>query len=283
MYCHNCKKEIPDTTNYCPYCGVQTPHSGEQSGSYVEPSKKIHNSIPHHYVRPRQNNNSKTSISLLISATVSIITLLGWFLFFIKNINQAFEIGFFPYICVCMFAAAFFSGSMFGISMVILKFIEKGERVSRKHSQYTYQNPHENNIPVNTASAKPAVPDYDAMDGHTFEFFCHKLLIKNGFENVTVTKGSGDQGIDIIAFKDGIKYGIQCKCYTSAIGNKAVQEAFSGKTFYNCHVGVVLANRKFTKSAVKLAEKNGIILWDRSVLEKLVENSTKYEKSRTYE
>lgn len=273
MYCHNCKKEIPNTTNYCPYCGVQTSTLDEQSDGYVESSKKIHNSIPHHYVRPQQNNNSKTSISLLIPVTVGIITLLGWFWFCIKNINQAFEVGFFPYICVCMFGAAFFGGSMFGISIVIFKFIERGKNVSRGHSQYTYQNPHKNNVPVNAASAKLVAPDYDAMDGHTFEFFCHNLLIKNGFENVTVTKGSGDQGIDIIAFKGGIKYGIQCKCYTSDIGNKAVQEAFSGKTFYNCHVGVVLTNRKFTKSAVELAEKNGIILWDRGVLEKLVENS----------
>ena len=51
----------------------------------------------------------------------------------------------------------------------------------------------------------------NTMDGHDFEYFCADLLRKNGFDKVEVTKGSGDQGIDIIAFKDGIKYGIQCK------------------------------------------------------------------------
>lgn len=112
----------------------------------------------------------------------------------------------------------------------------------------------------------------DIMDGHEFEYFCAELLKKNGYENVDVTQGSGDQGIDVIAYKDGIKYGIQCKCYSSDIGNKAVQEVFAGKAFYECHVGVVLTNRFFTKSAEELAKKNGIILWDRNKLLELMDN-----------
>ena len=107
---------------------------------------------------------------------------------------------------------------------------------------------------------------FDNMDGHAFEKFCGEVLKKNGFEEIAVTKGTGDQGIDIICYKDSVKYGIQCKCYTSDIGNKAVQEVYAGKTYYQCHVGVVLTNRAFTKSAIDLAEKNGIILWDRNKL-----------------
>ena len=112
---------------------------------------------------------------------------------------------------------------------------------------------------------------YDYMEGYDFEYFCAELLKKNGFSDVKVTQGSGDQGIDILANKDGIKYGIQCKCYSSDIGNKAVQEVFSGKTFYNCHVGVVLTNRYFTASARELAKKNGILLWDRDKLNEMIE------------
>lgn len=113
--------------------------------------------------------------------------------------------------------------------------------------------------------------DIDSMEGHDFERFCAKVLEANGFDEVNVTQGSGDQGIDIIAFKDDIKYGIQCKCYSSDIGNKAVQEVFAGKTFYQCHVGVVLTNRYFTKSAIELARSSGIILWNRDKLLKMVE------------
>ena len=46
----------------------------------------------------------------------------------------------------------------------------------------------------------------DGMDGHRFECWCADLLKKNGFSDVEVTQGSGDQGVDIIAVKDGIRY-----------------------------------------------------------------------------
>lgn len=121
-------------------------------------------------------------------------------------------------------------------------------------------------------ASKAQLPNFDNMDGHEFEFFCASLLRKNGYENVSVTSGSGDQGVDIIAYKDDIKYGIQCKCYHSDIGNKAVQEVYAGKNFYNCDVGVVMTNRYFTKSAIELAKKNRIHLWDRKKLMQVIEN-----------
>lgn len=83
-------------------------------------------------------------------------------------------------------------------------------------------------------------------------------------------------GLGVIAYRDGVKYGIQCKCYSSDIGNKAVQEAFAGKTYYNCHVAAVLTNRHFTKSAKELAENNKVLLWDREKLEEFVQNSHYY-------
>lgn len=116
------------------------------------------------------------------------------------------------------------------------------------------------------------LPDFDNMDGHTFEYFCAEILSLNGFSDVEVTQGSRDQGVDIIAYKDDIKYGIQCKCYASDIGNKAVQEVYAGKNFYNCDVAAVLTNRYFTKSAVELAQKNRVHLWDRGKLSELIEN-----------
>lgn len=113
---------------------------------------------------------------------------------------------------------------------------------------------------------------FDHMEGHEFEYYCADLLRNNGFSNVEVTQGSGDQGVDIIATRDGIKYAIQCKCYSQNIGNKAVQEVFAGKTFYNCHVAAVLTNQYFTSSAQALAESNGVLLWDRDKLEEMIKN-----------
>lgn len=114
---------------------------------------------------------------------------------------------------------------------------------------------------------------YDYMEGHDFEKFCAGLLAANGFSNVYVTQDSNDQGIDVLAEKLGVKYAIQCKRYSSDVGNKAVQEVFAGKSYYGCHVGVVLTNRYFTQSARELAEKTQVFLWDRDVLEKLIQNA----------
>lgn len=120
--------------------------------------------------------------------------------------------------------------------------------------------------------AKKKCPsDIDLMEGHDFEYFCADLLRKKGFQEVEVTKGSGDYGIDILAQKDGVSYGIQCKCYATPVGVKAVQEAYAGRDYYDCMVGVVLTNQYFTTPAVEVAKKLKIMLWDRGYLESMME------------
>lgn len=52
------------------------------------------------------------------------------------------------------------------------------------------------------------------MDGFQFEYRCAELLRNRGFHKVSVTQSIGDQGIDVIAYKNGEKYGIQCKYYS---------------------------------------------------------------------
>ena len=89
------------------------------------------------------------------------------------------------------------------------------------------------------------------MDGLQFEHRCAELLRYRGFHKVTVTKGSGDQGIDILAQKNGLKYGIQCKYYSHPVGNKAIQEA-----------AMVMTNNTFTRAARELAEKLEVELWE---------------------
>lgn len=109
--------------------------------------------------------------------------------------------------------------------------------------------------------------DIDLMEGHDFEYYCAELLRQQGFQEVEVTRGSGDYGIDILAEKDGITYAIQCKCYSGPVGVKAVQEAYAGRDYYDCMVGAVLTNQYFTQPAVEAAKKLKILLWDRGYLE----------------
>lgn len=138
------------------------------------------------------------------------------------------------------------------------KFHSRDEYKSK--NQYSYQRSY--------SSAQ----DTDGMNGWEFEKFCANVLRKNGFYDVKVTQGSGDYGIDILAKKDTITYAIQCKCYKEPVGNKAVQEAYSGKAFYNCMVAVVLTNNYFTQAAIETAKRNMVVLWNRDYLDAMIKN-----------
>ena len=100
------------------------------------------------------------------------------------------------------------------------------------------------------------------MNGHKFEYKCAKMLRRKGFHHVEVTKKSGDQGVDILAYKGFSKYAIQCKYYSYPVGNKAVQEAYAGANFYDCDKAMVMTNLTFTRSATELAQKLEVELWD---------------------
>lgn len=121
--------------------------------------------------------------------------------------------------------------------------------------------------------------DFDRMDGWEFEEYIAELLLRNGFIHVEVTKGSGDQGVDILAQKDQISYAIQCKHYTSKISNKAVQEAYAGAKFYGCEVPVVLTNSYFFPSALELGDEIGVELWDREELKRLVRRAKRKKEA----
>lgn len=112
---------------------------------------------------------------------------------------------------------------------------------------------------------------FEEMDGHDFEFFCADLLRRRGFEEVEVTRGSGDYGIDILAEKEGVTYAIQCKRYAGPVGVKAIQEAYAGRDYYDRMVGAVLTNQYFTTPAVEAAKKLKILLWDGGYLESMME------------
>jgi hypothetical protein len=109
------------------------------------------------------------------------------------------------------------------------------------------------------------INDIDLMSGQEFEQFLAILFSKMGYET-EVTKGSGDQGIDVIASKDGTNIGIQAKCYSGSVGNGAIQEAVAGRNYYHLDKAIVVTNSGFTNSAKELAEANSVVLWDRNIL-----------------
>jgi HJR/Mrr/RecB family endonuclease len=114
------------------------------------------------------------------------------------------------------------------------------------------------------------IHDVDFMTGSEFEYFIFNLFKSFGYQTF-LTKGSGDQGIDVLVEKNRIKIGIQTKCYSGAVSNKAIQEVVAGMKYYKVDKGMVITNNIFTQSAMDLAKVNDIIVWDRSILIKKIE------------
>ena len=144
--------------------------------------------------------------------------------------------------------------------------ISGGSRLREQHmfnqfTQTTHFRIHNANL-----SPKP----YDHMDHSEFELFCCDLLDKNEFTGISLTKTPEDQGIDIIAFKNGTKYGIQCKCVASIIGIATLQKVLAGKSYFECHVAADITNQYFSEDAKVLAEREEMMLWDRDCLNKFI-------------
>ena len=108
------------------------------------------------------------------------------------------------------------------------------------------------------------------MSPYEFESFCGHLLEETGW-NVKSVGGSGDQGVDLIAEIYGRKVVLQCKLYSTPVGNKAVQEVLSGMKWEDAHFAAVVSNNTYTKSARQLAAKNNIFLLHYDELSKLAE------------
>ena len=106
----------------------------------------------------------------------------------------------------------------------------------------------------------------DTLDGHSFEYYIANLLRAFGLTNVTVTQGSGDYGVDIIAYAGEEKIAIQCKHYAKPVGIKAVQEVYAGKAHNNAVAAAVITNNYFTDAARTLAAETDVQLWDRDTI-----------------
>ena len=92
----------------------------------------------------------------------------------------------------------------------------------------------------------------NVMTGEDYEFYIQNMVEDEGFF-VKRTPITGDQGVDLIVQTQNGKVAIQCKYYSSKVGNKAVQEVNAGKDFYDCLYAAVVSNASYTVHARRLA------------------------------
>jgi len=113
---------------------------------------------------------------------------------------------------------------------------------------------------VDSEQSSDSVSEYvEGMSGNDFEHHCAQLLQTAGWD-ARVTKASGDQGIDIVAKLGSLHAVFQCKHYSSAVGNAAVQEIIAGMAFEGASIGAVVSNASYTTSARQLAASTGVHL-----------------------
>lgn len=113
--------------------------------------------------------------------------------------------------------------------------------------------------------------DIDTMSGVDFERFIASILKTRGCSNVTLTEYY-DLGIDIIAVKDGVTWGIQTKRNNGLVKVEAVRQAVGALKQYECDRAMVITNsiQGYSKPAKALAKSNNCILIERKDLAKWV-------------
>ena len=118
----------------------------------------------------------------------------------------------------------------------------------------------------------------DQLSGVEFEEYLAGLFRAQGYA-AELTPTSGDYGADLILSKDGQRIAVQAKRYTGSVGVQAVQEALSGKAYYQCHTAWVITTGAFTTNALELARKSGVKMIGRSDIGNLMAQHTEKTKN----
>lgn len=112
---------------------------------------------------------------------------------------------------------------------------------------------------------KPIIYQVDNMTGLEFEKYVAQQLKSQGYKHVRLTE-KYDLGVDIIAEKDGIRWGIQVKLYSGLVKADAVRQVVTALKSYNCDRAMVVTNSSFSQTAKELAGSNDCVLLDRDIL-----------------
>ena len=111
-----------------------------------------------------------------------------------------------------------------------------------------------------------AVDDMDPLD---FERYIARLLKSRGFRDIRLTERY-DYGVDIIAHKDDVSWGVQVKRYHGLVKAEAVRQVFTALVRYKCDRAMVVTNSVFSRPAKELAADNNCVLVNRDELAKWI-------------
>ncbi|MDQ2074714.1 restriction endonuclease [Haloarcula sp. H-GB4] len=120
--------------------------------------------------------------------------------------------------------------------------------------------------------------DLELVSGYEFEHILAEILSRVDGE-AQVTEASGDQGVDVVWFRESETVGIQAKAYDkqNPVGNSAVQEIYTGATVrnpeYEFDTAAVVTTSQYTNSAREAADNSDVTLYGRKQLQKWLDDA----------
>jgi len=113
------------------------------------------------------------------------------------------------------------------------------------------------------------------MSPREFEEYVAELFRLLGYERVTLTPTSNDQGIDILAEHRGTAIAIQCKKYKGKVGSPAMQTFLGAMRNAGVQKGLFVTTGVFSLEAERMANEHPIELIDGLALGKLIQEALK--------
>ena len=136
-----------------------------------------------------------------------------------------------------------------------------------------------------TPTARELALSFEAvrsMSGAQLEYFTADLFRAMGHQAV-VLGGAGDQGVDVIVNRCGERVAVQCKNHKRPVGNRPVQEVYTGAKHHRCVEACVVAPAGYTRGAIALARSTGVSLYDADTIRQWLRKVDKIEKDRARE
>jgi hypothetical protein len=102
---------------------------------------------------------------------------------------------------------------------------------------------------------------WEYLDGYAFENATAEVLRKHRF-TATVTRGSGDGGVDIEVTRNGLQGVVQCKAHVASAGPSVVRDLYGVIHHLRADFGIIVSRGGFTQGAVNFARNKAILFLD---------------------
>lgn len=121
--------------------------------------------------------------------------------------------------------------------------------------------------------ANATIDELRRLHHNDFEHYVKELFEAREYEKVTLRGGSGDQGVDILAEKNGERVAIQCKCVKGLVGTDKVRDLIGAMELTESQRGFLVTTGTFSIQAQTMVRGSAIELINGTKLAELIEEA----------